>query len=161
MKKTNKDMGAVTKRAAIPDGSGILDGFGDVNFWDSYCVAARTDQSPAEIMRKIMTMPRWVAALFRLRNAIVGVFGLKTGSADAAFPVISQTENEVITGLPDKHLNFRASLVKDTTAGTISLTTVVHFNNIWGRIYFLPVKPFHKIILRTLLHRYSRITHAR
>lgn len=33
-----------------------------------------------------------------------------------------------MTGLPDKHLNFRASIIKD--ANTISLTTVVHFNNI-------------------------------
>ena len=148
-------MAAVTKLAAIPDGSGVLDGFGEVNFWDSYCVAARTDRDAAEIMREIMTLPRWVAALLRLRNAIVGVFGLKTGGAEAAFPVISQTENEVVTGLSDKHLNFRASVVKTPT--TVSLTTVVHFNNAWGRLYFLPVKPFHKIIMRTLLRRYAKL----
>jgi hypothetical protein len=29
--------------------------------------------------------------------------------------------------------------------------TIVHYNNIWGRLYFLPVKPFHKLIIRTML----------
>jgi hypothetical protein len=154
-------MEAVTKLAAIPGGSGVLNGFGEVNFGDTYQIVARTDRSAAEIMREIMTLPRWVAALLRLRHAIVGVFGLKTGGADTAFPVISQTESEVVTGLADKHLNFRAALTKDPAAGTIFLTTVVHFNNIWGRLYFLPVKPFHKIIMRTLLYRYARFTNIR
>ena len=150
-------MATVTKLAAIPDGSGVLDGFGEMSFWDSYRVAARTNQPAAEIMREIMALPRWVAVLLRLRNAIVGMLGLKTGGAEAAFPMISQTENEVVTGLSDKHLNFRASVIKTPT--TVSLTTVVHFNNAWGRLYFLPVCPFHKIIMRTLLKRYLKLNH--
>lgn len=93
--------------------------------------------------------------MLKLRNTIVGVLGLKIGGAEAAFPVISQTENEVVTGLSDKHLNFRASILKDPAAGTVSLTTIVHFNNAWGHLYVLPVKPFHKIIMRTLLKRYA------
>ncbi|MDR1119950.1 MAG: DUF2867 domain-containing protein [Dysgonamonadaceae bacterium] len=27
------------------------------------------------------------------------------------------------------------------------LTTIVRFHNVWGKIYFLPVKPFHRLIL--------------
>jgi hypothetical protein len=59
-------------------------------------------------------------------------------------------------GEDDKHLNFRASVLKDKTNGTVSLTTVVHYNNLWGRVYFFPVKPFHKIIMKALLKRYLR-----
>jgi hypothetical protein len=59
-------------------------------------------------------------------------------------------------GEDDKHLNFRASILHDKAEGTIYLTTLVHFNNVWGRLYFLPVKPFHKIIMKTLLTRYLK-----
>ncbi len=58
-------MKAVTKLTAIPDGSGVLNGFGEVNFWDSYQVVARTDRPAAEVMREIMTLPRWAAALLK------------------------------------------------------------------------------------------------
>jgi hypothetical protein len=148
-------MRAVTKLAAIPEGSVILDGFGEVHFHDTGQIFARTDRNIGEVADEIMTLPAWVVLLFRLRNAIVGCFGLKTGD-DASFPIISQAENEVVKGLGDSHLDFRVSFMKDPARGTISLTTVVHFNNVWGRVYFFPVKPFHKIIMKALLRRYLK-----
>ncbi len=48
-------MATVTKLATIPHNSAVLDGFGEVNFWDSDQVVARTDRPAAEIMREIMT----------------------------------------------------------------------------------------------------------
>lgn len=148
-------MKAVIKLAAIPHNSAVLDGFDEVHFHDAYQIFAKTDKGIAEISNEIMMLPYWAVALFKLRNAIVGVFGLKAGKAEAAFPIISQTENEIVKGMPDRHLNFRVAFIKDPDAGTISITTAVHFNNMWGRVYFFPVKPFHKIIMRTLLKRYS------
>jgi hypothetical protein len=149
-------MKTVTKLTAIPENSAVLDGFGEVHIHDTYQIVAKTDKSVAEISKELMQLPAWVSWLFKLRNAIVGVFGLKAGKSDVAFPIISQTDNEVVSGLGDTHLDFRASILKDPTASTISLTTVVHFNNVWGRVYFLPVKPFHKIIMRSLLGMYMK-----
>jgi hypothetical protein len=164
-------MKTIKKVKNIPENSAILDGFGKVHFHDTYRIFARTDKNIVEVAREIMKLPTWVVILFRLRNAIVGFFGLKTGEnlgenagenarensgENATFPTISQTENEVVQGLADSHLDFRVSFIRDPAAGTILLTTVVHFNNIWGRIYFFPVKPFHKIIIKVLLKRYVK-----
>jgi hypothetical protein len=149
-------MKVVRKLTAIPEYSAVLDGFGEVHFHDTYQISTKTDKNAAEISKELMRLPAWASWLFKLRNAIVGVFGLKAGKSDVAFPIISQTETEVVSGLGDTHLDFRASILKDPAAGTISLSTVVHFNNIWGRVYFLPVKPFHKMIMRSLLKRYLK-----
>jgi len=37
----------------------------------------------------------------------------------------------------------------------VYLTTIVKFHNIWGKLYFAPVKPFHKLIIKTLLENFS------
>jgi hypothetical protein len=162
--------------AAIPEGSTVARGFGEVHFCDTYQIAVQTDKSAAEILRELMRLPRWAGWLMSVRNAIVGLFGLKAGRSDAYFPVlwetesepangsegslpmVAQTPSELVTGLSDRHLDFRVSILKDPAAGTVSLTTIVHFNNLWGRLYFLPVRPFHKLLVKTLLRNYLRKT---
>ena len=75
--------------------------------------------------------PVWVDKLFVLRNKIVSVLGLKTptrvenrqqllndftfeeGAKLGLFTFYNITENEVILGEDDKHLNFRISLYID------------------------------------------------
>ncbi len=118
--------------------------------------------------------PKWVGKLFTIRNKIVGLLGLKTagsindrqklldnfkcepGEQLGLFKVFSKTNNEIILGEDDKHLNFRVSLFLDqrlneTNKKTLSISTTVEFNNWFGRIYFLPVRPFHKLIVPTML----------
>lgn len=107
-----------------------------------------------------MVIPGWVDVLMKLRNRIVGVFGLKTDrntpKPETFFPVIENREDEIVMGEDDKHLNFRASILKDSSEESISLITVVHYNNVWGKVYFFPVKPFHKIIMQALLKQYLK-----
>ncbi|EKT4498015.1 DUF2867 domain-containing protein [Flavobacterium psychrophilum] len=118
--------------------------------------------------------PKWVEKLFALRNKIVSIFGLKTsdnlisrekqlenfncepGEHLGLFKVFAKTENEVILGEDDKHLNFRVSLFfNQQTIGTenkdLIVSTTVEFNNWFGRLYFLPVRPFHKLIVPAML----------
>jgi len=118
------------------------------------------------------TSPGWIGKLFALRNKIVSVFGLKTGSKAkykkelldnfrgeigekiGIFRVFDRSDNEIILGEDDRHLNFRVSLLltqerQDEKCLTIS--TIVNFNNRFGKIYFLPVKPFHKLIVPVML----------
>tara|TARA_B100001939_G_C16644548_1_gene489052 strand:- start:90 stop:635 length:546 start_codon:yes stop_codon:yes gene_type:complete len=118
--------------------------------------------------------PKWVGRLFILRNKIVSIFGLKTsgnisdrekqlenfkcepGEQLGLFKVFTTTENEVILGEDDKHLNFRVSLIlnpkgKKTENKDLIVSTTVEFNNWFGRLYFLPVRPFHKLIVPTIL----------
>ncbi|MFT4031774.1 MAG: DUF2867 domain-containing protein [Siphonobacter sp.] len=133
----------------------------------------RQDITSTEIGKSFFkSAPKWVELLFALRNKLVGTFGLKTsenmndrqldhfkctpGEQLGIFKVYNKTENEVVLGEDDKHLNFRVSLYLDQQAAnsekkTLTISTAVTFNNFLGRLYFLPVKPFHKIIVCKML----------
>lgn len=118
--------------------------------------------------------PEWVGHLFELRNKIVRHLGLKTsgntvdretllanfhcepGEQLGLFKVFYRDENEVILGEDDQHLNFRVSLYMQKTMQNngkkqLVISTAVQFHNIFGKIYFLPVKPFHKLIVPRML----------
>lgn len=145
----------VTKLTDIPSGSAVLNGFGRVDYRDAYQIRVNTEDCAEQIARQVMKLPGWVSALFRLRNAIVRIFGLKTGGGVVVvFPTVYRSEDEVVTGLPDSHLDFRVSFFKDRAGGTVTMTTVVHYNNALGRLYFFFVRPFHKVIAKTLLKLY-------
>lgn len=118
--------------------------------------------------------PKWIDKLFAFRNKLVGLFGLKTsgnvtdrdkiletfkgekGEQIGLFKVFEKTEDEIILGEDDKHLNFRVSLFIDSqnenkTDKNLIISTTVKFNNWFGRLYFIPVRPFHKLIVPTML----------
>ena len=153
-------MKKVIKLNAIPANSLILKGFENIDYCDVYQIQNKTGKTAEEISKEIMQMPKWVSILMKLRNKIVGVFGLKTDKnvekTDNFFALIENTESEIVMGEVDKHLDFRTSILKNNAENTISLITAVRFNNIWGNIYFFPVKAFHKIIMKDLLKRYLK-----
>ncbi len=131
--------------------------------------------SPTDIVKAFFTSgPKWVGALLVIRNKIVGVFGLKTGDDTpdlqeeldtfacepnqqlGLFKVFDKSEHEVILGEDDKHLNFRISLLienskSDPEKKEVTISTTVVFNNWFGKLYFLPVKTFHKLIVKRML----------
>jgi hypothetical protein len=119
----------------------------------------------AEGARRVFAQaPRWIKALLGLRNLMVKPFGLKPGrdrTAPAApqigiFPVIHQTPGEVLMGLNDRHLDFRVSLaIRNLDAGRqdISVSTAVRTHNLFGRGYLAVVKPFHRLIVPTMLRQ--------
>ena len=62
----------------------------------------------------------------------------------------------MILGEDDKHLNFRISLLTENLnteqiKKEVTISTTVEFNNWFGKIYFLPVRPFHKLIVPRML----------
>lgn len=114
--------------------------------------------------------PKWIDKLFALRNRIVRRLGLKTsgdlinrqellrqfqcepGEQLGLFKVFHKSDNEVVMGEDDRHLDFRVSLsIHGTFNKTLTITTTVKFRNWFGRLYFLPVRPFHKLIVPTML----------
>ncbi len=103
--------------------------------------------------------PSWVTRLLALRNRIVPVFGLKAEAPTAPphyigmFPVISETKDRVVLGFDDRHLDFRIVVNLLCEEGTVRLTTLVQPHNIWGRLYLAVVKPFHRLIVPTMLSR--------
>ncbi|KPA22035.1 hypothetical protein shim_19220 [Shimia sp. SK013] len=104
----------------------------------------------------IADFPGWALALVRLRNLLVAPFGLQAdvaGSMDriGIFPVESETEQEIIAGFNDRHLDFRISVMRD--GGDILLATWVHRHNLLGRAYLATIMPFHIAVARDALRR--------
>ncbi|HEV7318435.1 MAG TPA: DUF2867 domain-containing protein [Ensifer sp.] len=116
--------------------------------------------------RSLGRSPRWVRNLLRIRNGAVSIIGLKTAAPGpgrlglvGAFPVLEKSDDEVVLGLDDKHLDFR--IVVDVRAGSavnqiVGVTTLIRRHNALGRVYLAAVMPFHKMIVPTLLEGVGR-----
>lgn len=140
---------------------------------DSYkqaFVSNRTDINSTTVGKLFFSSgPKWMDRLFILRNRIVKVLGLKTsgdrdeqlnrfkcesGEQLGLFKVFEKNDKEVIIGEDDKHLNFRVSLLLHNTSELqkeLIITTIVQFNNRFGRFYFAVIKPFHTAVVRSMV----------
>lgn len=115
------------------------------DFLDCYSVTSAL--TPREAATRGLALPVWAATLLKLRNALVRPFGLKTGEPDKPiFPTCLETEDELILGTDDRHLNFRIGLIRSD--GRMFMSTWVHPHNLWGRTYLRLVMPFHILISR-------------
>jgi hypothetical protein len=156
----------------LPAESRIAVLFPGAQLADAYAVAL-----PANAPRDITTLARavfgnpapWARSLMRARDAIVSGFGVKTSGQIAAeakaagterisfFPLQSRSEQELIVGEDDRHLDFRASVLlrprADGSGDELVTTTVVHCHNALGRIYLIAISPFHRLIVRSNLRR--------
>jgi hypothetical protein len=127
-----------------------------------------------QLTRAVLCNPSWwFRALLACRDALVGPLGVKTSSqqraqlADAAaphidfFPVVSRTEDEIVIGADDRHLDFRTSVLihRNATGERCQLivTTVVHSHNALGHLYLLMIAPFHRLVVRANLQRAAAI----
>lgn len=154
---------------SFPEGSVLLDSKNDYS--DSFSGFAQKDfPIEAAAFAFFNTSPRWIKSLLRLRNKIVRTMGLKVskvpddpeavlrsvkwekGEEIGLFKVYNKLNDEIILGQDDSHLDFRISLLKRQRKGGAELviTTTVVFNNLFGKIYFLPVKFFHKPIVKAM-----------
>jgi hypothetical protein len=145
------------------------------DFHDCYLMPlAHEGRSALEIfLSTVARSPRWVEAMMGLRNRIVGLFGLKNlgslgslpplkeasaykvGDRVGIFTLLSATDDEVILGDSDKHLDVKVSLCKvmRNDREAIAMTTVVHIHNLLGHIYMLFVAPMHRIIAPAVMTR--------
>lgn len=142
------------------------------DYVDSYSVTLNAkDLTIEQVGKSFFTSdPAWVTWLIALRNRVVPLFGLKTSGAGYAereaiihnfkcevdesvvlFKVFDKNEREIILGEDDKHLDFRVSLFLDKQNNALTVSTVVKIHNWLGRLYFLPVKPFHKMIVPAMV----------
>jgi hypothetical protein len=94
--------------------------------------------------------PRWVLAALGLRELLVGLVGIDR-SGPAAFDTVARTDDEVLLGTDESHLDFRVSVRREPDR--VVLTTVVRLHNRRGRAYFALVRPVHPTIVRAMLDR--------
>lgn len=137
-----------------------------IDFEDAYAFqTAACSESIEEVYIKIFTTaPAWVVAAMRLRNLLVSPFGLKTemdkrrpislkeGEKTGIFRIYRIFENEVVAGENDKHLDFRVSVHRSANdSSTITVSTLVQYNNAFGKMYMSLIAPFHKMVVKSLL----------
>lgn len=142
------------------------------NYADSYSASLAAKDLPIEKVGKsfFTATPTWVDCLLEIRNRIVSTIGLKVpgagtkeevlrnfncevGERVGLFNVIAKTEDEVIFGEDDKHLDFRVSLFLDRQNNLLIVSTIVQIHNWIGSLYLLLIMPFHKLIVPMIAER--------
>ena len=157
----------------VPDDSVLQPWLAGADFYDAYEAPLTTAAlSPTEIfLRASHTTPRWVEELMAIRNRLVRLFGLKdvgamktaarpadtykVGDRLGIFSIFGKTENELLLGIDDNHLDVRVSLLKSQRNGVpyYVLSTVVKVHNLLGRLYMAPVGRIHPFVVRSMMAR--------
>lgn len=103
-------------------------------------VLAAFDRRPPAPVRALAAVRDLLVRPLRLRR--VGAFGQRRVGDD-----------EFVFGGDDQHLSFRASVLVDAgpDGRRLVMSTLVHYNNRFGPVYFALVEPFHRLLVVTLL----------
>jgi len=112
--------------------------------------------------------PKWLEALFKLRNILVKPFGLETeerdqkqfikclreGGAYGMNSVPLSSPQETILRMDDKHLEAIISIYLtdcENKKRNVYAITLVKYHNRLGRVYFFLIRPFHKIVVKEMM----------
>lgn len=161
---------------SLPIDAAITPYFDRASFADSYSTDIGSDKRPALALYLdiVSRTPAWVDAMMGARNHIVSLFGLKDlgllKRVDLSRPLSSYrigdhvgiftlqyiSDDEVILGDSDRHLNARVSVrrVQADSSVKLQVSTVVHVHNLLGRVYMLAVVPAHRRIVPAILARH-------
>ncbi|WP_374519091.1 DUF2867 domain-containing protein [Undibacterium squillarum] len=128
----------------------------------------------AALQAVFMRSPRWIANAMALRNKVVSKLGLKDlggfdklnpekplsayriGDRLGIFTLLSVSDEEIVMGDDDKHLQVQVSVYRDWQQNLVTVSTVVHVKNWFGHLYMLPVKPAHRRIVPATLRVLTR-----
>jgi hypothetical protein len=97
--------------------------------------------------------PPWVRALFGVRELLVRAVGIEPGGSHV-FDTVSWSPNEVLLGVDQGHLGFRASVLVEP--GRVVVSTVVEVRNRRGLVYSALVRRLHPFVIRGMLARAAR-----
>lgn len=100
-------------------------------------------------------LPKPVDWLMKMRNALVKHLGLQGGSGFRNL-ISERSDEEIILSKNDKHLCFLVGIYcsqPENDWQEASVTTVVRFNNLLGKIYFIGIWMFHKLLVKGLFRK--------
>lgn len=169
----------IIRKSEIPKQS-LVNNYLPANYSDAYeCIIESNENiTPDDLQIAFWTkMPKWIERLFKLRNAIVKPFGLKsddndseklkecirTGKEYGIASVAAKSADETVVCLNDKHLKAYMSVYIDKVDDNkkrISVSTVVHFHNKLGYVYFYAIVPFHGLVVRGQIKHVLRTLQA-
>ena len=160
------------KKTRIP-GQSLTGRFLPADYTDSFSceVESRGDINADDIMISLWTdMPGAVKALFKVHNFLVKIVGLKGGNDHnteelekcirmggeyGLVSVPAKDTGETVMKLSDKHLDAYMSVMVGDYGGKRILwfSTLVHYHNKLGWVYFFLIRPFHGIVVRKMVKR--------
>ena len=94
--------------------------------------------------------PLCVRALFAVRDVLVRLCGIEPGTR-RAFDFVAWSPDEVLLGIDQRHLAFRASVL--IRPDRVVVSTIVEVRNRRGRVYSALVRRIHPWVVRTMLAR--------
>ena len=143
------------------------------DYWDSFrAPLTRTDAGVTDLFHAVLGHhPMWLKRVLIARNAVARQFGLeapvaadvlepalrsdyRVGDVIGVWPTYHLSENELIAGRDNGHLDFRVSVLRDEQ--TVAVSTVCNAHNVYGRLYLRVIVPFHRAGLRWLMARAVR-----
>ncbi|TKV60685.1 DUF2867 domain-containing protein [Nakamurella flava] len=107
---------------------------------------------PAELEARVFdvrALPRAVRALFTLRQRLVRLLGIPPAPPDI-FRVSQVSGGEALIAAPDQHLDFCAG-VSAPGGVQVRVDTRVRLHGWRGRVYLLPVRLVHPMIVRAMV----------
>lgn len=141
-------------------------------FKDSYSAPlAQAEAGPVALFHHLFSyLPWWMKAMLIARNKIAGWCGLEVapavdilnaevkasytvGDKIGPWPIFALTENELIAGRDNRHLDFRLSVLKISADGAprVFVSTICSVNHWSGKLYLFFIVPFHKWGVRKLI----------
>ncbi len=116
--------------------------------------------------------PKWMKIVLVLRNWLASCFGLdvpttaeimrpqvraryQVGEKIGPWPIFHISETELVAGRNNHHLDFRLSVLKETSGESSSavISTVCTTHNLFGKVYLVLVTPLHKWGVQRLMSR--------
>lgn len=127
-------------------------------------------------------MPAPVRFLMKLRDVLVKIIGLKSAEANTSADFLKNAKlvqgekfglwkvaelvkrgktNYVIFYAKDKHLDFCVAIQMECNDNLtkIVVSTFVHFNRLLGKVYFAVIKPFHRMIVPSVMKNSFKMLH--
>jgi hypothetical protein len=105
-------------------------------------------------------VPPWVKWLMGIRQTLVALIGVKPSSAKI-FSVSRVLGEEALISADDKHLDFRCGVALDAPGKLLRVTTAVRLKGWRGRLYFLPVRILHPLVVHAMMVRAIRVLSPR
>jgi len=141
-------------------------------FRDSYrALLSRRELGIVDVFLGIFAHhPLWMKLLLVVRNKVASLAGLAAPTASDIFhveikdryvvgdtigvwPIFSLSENEIVAGRDNKHLDFRLSVLRmaDGDRTSVVVSTICTAHNLFGRVYLFFIVPFHRYGVRKLI----------
>jgi hypothetical protein len=114
--------------------------------------------------------PLWMKLLLIVRNKVASLAGLDAPTASdilhveikdryavgdriGVWPIFSLSENEIVAGRNNRHMDFRLSVLKvpDGDGMSVVVSTICMVHNLSGKVYLFFIAPFHRYGVRKLM----------